>query len=120
MDIFNNEIDRLNFEDFIWIIFIGLILLNILGDNFQKEFLKENIKEKEIKANNIFLFVLVVTFFIYLYFFIRNFSAFEKANDENKSLFFIKLLGSSFFIAGIICLIYFQSKQSSFIGTPAL
>ena len=110
MNIFNNDLERLNFEDFIWVIFIGLILLNIVGDNFQKEFLKTSNKNDESKANNVFLFVLVVTFFIYLYFFVRNFSALERASEENKKIFSIKLLGSSFFIAGIICLIYFQSK----------
>lgn len=120
MNIFNNDLERLNFEDIIWIIFIGLILLNIVGDNFQKEFIKTNNKKEESKANNIFLFVLVVTFFIYLYFFVRNFNALERASEENKGLFSIKLLGSAFLIAGIICLIYFQSKQVDFIGTPAL
>lgn len=120
MDIFNNDLERLNFEDFIWVIFIGLILLNIVGDNFQKEFIKTNNKNDESKANNIFLFVLLVTLFIYLYFFVRNFNALERASEENKKLFFIKLLGSSFLIAGIICLIYFQFKQVDFIGTPAL
>ena len=32
------EINRLNFEDILWIIFIGLSILNIVSNNFQKEF----------------------------------------------------------------------------------
>lgn len=119
MDIFNNDFERLTFEDFIWILFIGLALLNIVGDNLLKEFIRNNKQSDENNANNIFLFVLVVTFFIYLYFFIRNFNALEKASEEDKKLFFIKLLGSAFLIAGVICLIYFQFKQVDFIGTPA-
>lgn len=119
MDIFNNDLDRLNFEDFIWIIFIGLALLNIVGDHLLKEFIKYNNQNDESRANNIFLFVLIVTFFIYLYFFIRNFNALNKASEEEKNVFSIKLLGSAFLIAGVICLIYFQSKQVDFIGTPA-
>lgn len=119
MDIFNNDLDRLNFENFIWIIFIGLALLNIVGDYLLKEFIKNNNQSDESRANKIFLFVLVVTFFIYLYFFIRNFNALEKANEEDKRVFSIKLLGSAFLIAGVICLIYFQFKQVDFIGTPA-
>lgn len=118
MDIFNNDFDRLNFEDFIWIIYIGLALLSIFGDKLQKEFLIEADKAKEKESNNIFLFILVVTFFIYLYFFVRNLYDLEKADSDVKELFSIKLLGSSFFIAGIICLIYFQSKQTNFVGTP--
>lgn len=119
MNIFNNDLERLNFEDFLWILFIGLALLNIVGDNLLKEFIIDNNAEDSVKANNIFLFVLVVTFFIYLYFFIRNFNALERASEDNRRLLFIKLLGSTFLIAGIICLIYFQSKQTNFIGTPA-
>ena len=55
-----------------------------------------------------------------IYFFIRNYKAFEKANDNEKKLFAIKLLGSALLISGVICLIYFQFKQVDFVGTPVI
>ena len=120
MDILNNDLERLDFENIIWIIFIVLAVLNISGDNLLKDFIVTNDKSEESYANKIFLFVLVISLFIYIYFFIRNYNAFENARDNEKNLFAIKLLGSALLIAGIICLIYFQSKQVDFVGTPAI
>lgn len=67
----NDEISRLNFEDFLWFIFALLCFLN-------------------------------------------------RVSGSQKALYRIKLLGSSLLLAGVICLIYFQVNNNSFIGSPAL
>ena len=115
-----NEINRLNFEDFIWIIFAIISLLNVFGNFNEKEFFKTNNEIFDEKSNLIFKFTLLLALFIYIYFFIRNPKAFIKASTWEKELFSIKLLGSSLLIAGIICLIYFQFNEKSFVGLPAL
>lgn len=115
-----NEINRLNFEDFLLLVFIVLSIINIYGDYNEKEFIKTSDRKYKNKANVIFEITLFVTLFIYLYFFIRNYNAYQKAEEKDKKLFIIKLMGSGLLIAGIICLIYFQDKQTSFTGTPAL
>lgn len=115
-----NTINRLKFEDLLWIIFVILSIANIYGDNNEKKFLETNNKAYETKSNQIFEITLTITFFIYVYFFIRNYSAYKKATFQEKELYMVKLLGSSLLIAGIICLLYFQTKQISFVGSPAL
>ena len=115
-----NEINRLNLEDLIWVVFIILSAFNIYGDKLEKDYLKTNNQKYEKNANIVFEIVLIITFFIYIYFWQRNYKAYISARKEEKELLIIKLLGSSFLIAGIICLIYFQSKNSGFIGTPAI
>lgn len=115
-----NEINRLNFEDFLWIIFIILALINIYGDYNDKEFLKTNKSEFKTKANQAFVITIFVSLLIYLYFFARNYKAYKKATEQQKELYKIKLLGSGFLIAGAICLLYFQINQTSFTGSPAL
>lgn len=115
-----DEIKRLNFEDLLWIAFIFLSIMNIYGDYNEKEYLKTNSKNYKNQANNIFEFTLIVTFFIYIYFLIRNYNALEKATEEQKNLYTIKLLGSSLLIAGVLCLLYFQRKQRDFTGSPAI
>ena len=108
------EIKRLNFEDFLWIVFIFLSIMNIYGDYNEKEFLKTNRKSFKDSANSIFELTIIVTFLIYIYFFVRNYNALEKATEEQKNLYAIKLLGSSLLIAGVLCLLYFQRKQRWF------
>ena len=120
MSIFDDDIKRLNFEDYIWILFAILSFFNIYGDYLQKEFIKSNNKKYEKNANTVFLLVLVLGFFIYLYFFYRNYKIFLKTKNEDKGIFVIKLIGSALLISGSICLIYFQYKQTNFIGTPGI
>lgn len=120
MSMFDDDIKRLNFEDYIWIVFAILAFLNIFGDNLQKIFIRTNYSEFEDKANNVFLFTLIISFIIYIYFFYRNYRAFLKVSNNEKSIFLVKLIGSSLLIGGVICLIYFQANQTNFIGTPAI
>ena len=115
-----NELKRLRFENIIWVIFIILGVLNIFGDFNSEEYILTKEKIYKENSNNIFLITLVVTFFIYIYFLNRNYKAYIKATPEEKNLYIVKVLGSSFLIAGIICLIYFQLKDSNFIGSPAI
>lgn len=114
------ELARLNFEDIIWLVFIILSAMNIFGDTNEKEFLKTNNTNFKNNANKIFTFTLIASLFIYIYFFARNYKAFQKASETEKNLFLIKLLGSSFLIVGVLLLIFFQVNQTSFIGTPAI
>ena len=65
----NNEVERLDFESILWILFIVLGILNIYGNQEEKEYIETNNKDYEKKANKIFKITLSVTLLIYLYFF---------------------------------------------------
>lgn len=116
----DKEIFRLDFENFLWFLFIILSFLNICGDNDDKKYLRSGKVYYSRQANHIFTFTLAVTFFIYLYFFVRNYKMYESVSDSQNKIYLIKLLGSSFLMAGNIYLRYFQNKESSFVGAPAI
>lgn len=120
MESIYSEIDRLNFENILWFIFIVLSILNIIGDNYEKKFVSFNDYYYKMEANKIFEFTLIVSFFIYLYFLYRNYNSMNNVSNDMKEFYEIKFLGSLFLIIGILCLIYFQEKQTSFVGSPAL
>lgn len=115
-----DELQRLNFEDGLWILFAILCFMNVYGDYNEKEYVITHDDLFKDNSNHIFELTLLITLMIYIYFFRRNYKAYEKTSEQDKQLYAIKLLGSSFLIAGILCLIYFQTKQSSFIGSPAI
>ena len=50
----------------------------------------------------------------------RNYNSINSVSNDMKEIYEIKFLGSLFLIIGILCLIYFQEKQTSFVGSPAL
>lgn len=120
MSEFNNEIERLDIENFIWVIFIILSLFSIIGNYDERLFLKEKNYYYKDQANKIFEFSLIVTFFIYLYFFYRNYEAYENSSLEMRKLYQVKVMGTLFLIIGILCSLYFQKSQSSFVGSPVL
>lgn len=49
----SNDILRLNFENFIWIVFITICVLNINADNDEKKFINTNNSVYKTEANNI-------------------------------------------------------------------
>ena len=114
------EIDRLHYENFLWIIFVLTAILNIVGDYDEEKLLVTNNQVYKKYANEIFSVTIIVTIAIYFYFIRRNATAFKNASLCDKEDYFIKLLGSSFLIAGAICLLYFQGKRTNFVGSPSI
>lgn len=114
------NIERLDFENLLWLVFIVLSFLNIVGDEDEKKFLLTNNQEFKDESNHIFTLTLTVTIFVYLYFFNRNVTSLKNAPNNQKELFTIKVLGSVFLIIGIVFLLYFQTRQTSFPGSPAI
>ena len=64
----SNDILRLNFENFIWIVFITISVLNIIADNDEKKFINTNNSVYKTEANNIFELTISL---IYIYFAFR-------------------------------------------------
>ena len=64
----------------LWFVFILLCLLNIDADNIEIDSIHSNVIDN--KSNEIFLFTLIVTFFIYLYFLIRNINSYDEINNK--------------------------------------
>ena len=108
------QLAQLRFEDFLWITYAGISLANVYGDSFEEEYLKVHDVRDQITSNKIFEATILLTLLIYIYFFIRNVDFYRRAKEEDKEMFFIRLLGSSFLIAGAICLLYFQTNQTFF------
>lgn len=115
-----SELRRLDFENFLWVIFIFLAVLNIIGDLDDQDFIRNGNKEKQIEANKIFEFTVSVTIFIYIYYLLRNYAFYVNADGKTKEQLFIKLFGSVLLLVGALCLLYFQKIESGFEGTPAV
>lgn len=116
----DEEINRLHFENIVWVIFAILAFLNIVGDNDSINFLKTNNPKYKNESDTIFKITLFCTFLIYLYFFNRNIKAYKKVSQSKKELYKVKVYGSLFLIIGILLLIYFQNKETSFLDSPAI
>ena len=106
-----NELSRLRFEDYLWIFYGSIIMINIFGNYYEKEYVKTGFRQLGVKYNSIFELVLILTFFIYIYLFIRNYNNYQKAPIEEQNVYLVRILGNAFLIAGILCFIYYQDFQ---------
>lgn len=120
METVQNEINRLNFEDWIFIFFIVASLLNIYGDNLLKKYLTKNDIEDKEKADEVFTIVIIISIFLYLYFVKRNFKFYIEGEEQEKNVLSIKLIGSLLLLAGAILLLIFQLKDSDIIAPPSV
>lgn len=110
-------IKRLSFENYIWVIFIIISILDIYGDELIKKYLKYNDLESDKKAKKIFFYVSIVTIIIYIYFILRNYKDFQ--THEYNDLYKIRLFGSILILVGTVCLFYFQIKTTVITDSPS-
>lgn len=110
----NNELKEVIINEWIWVVFLILSLLNIYGDELEKKTLKENEKHNE-KARKLFLVTASVALIIYLYFVITSYNKLQKAKNEKKNtqLREINFLGQSLIFIGACLLIYFNIKNKN-------
>lgn len=114
------EIKEINTEDFLSSIFIILGILSIYANQIQKKYIKTKIPKYKENAEKIFNLIIFITSLLYLFFLYRNYKNYQNAPEEKKEIFKIRLLGSCFFLAGIICTIYFNLNNKTYEGVPEL
>lgn len=105
----DEQIKKLNIENLIWVINIAISIFNIYGDELIKDSIRKKDMRKDLLAKKVFSIILIVTLIIYIYFFKRNYNDLEKHKTDKK--YKVRLLGSVFAIASILCFLYFQLKS---------
>lgn len=98
-------INRLSFENLIWIAFIIISIIDIYGDELIKKSLINNDKNLDKKAKKLFLGILIFSLLIYYYFLCRNYNDYKKHNNKAYKTRFI---GSILVFIGTICFLYYQ------------
>ena len=110
----NSNVDRqlkeLRIEDMLSEAFIIIGLLSLYGNYLEKKHLKTNDNNYHEKSTSVFNFILIATLILYLIFLYRNYTNYKNATEERKEMFRIRLLGSCFFLAGIICNIFYHKN----------
>lgn len=114
------ELRELKTQNFLFLLFAIISIMNINGDYYEEEYIRNNNLDSKNKANKIFKLTIKIAILIYIFYLVRNYEAYKNVSEEKKKLYFIKLYGSCLIIAGSICLLYFQNNQTSFVGGPAV
>lgn len=107
MNDINEQLKEIAIEDFIWIIFIFTSIAALLSDNFEKKWLLTKNKKDYVTYKEINIVLLIISFLVYLYFFIINYKKYKQAHQTGtiKDMFFndINFVAASLFlIAGLL------------------
>ena len=105
----NNKLKELNIEDFIWVIYIGIILLSWYSNKLERKYYinNDNISKEEYRKIIIFIFSILII--VYLYFLKGSYNDIMniKITDSNKKkeLLYLSFIASLLIaISGIIFL----------------
>lgn len=115
----NNDeqlIKRLQFENFIWIAFIIISAIDIYGDELIKKSIVESNQELRLKAENLFVFVALISILVYIYFFCRNYYEYK---EKRCTIYEIRLIGSLLILTGTLLLLYFQLFNNKDLELPS-
>lgn len=81
----NNEtLKEIRIEDYIWIIYIFIIIFALISNYFEKEFVLKHHKKDEKTFRNINTLIFTITFFIYIYFVYINYKHLKELNRNSK------------------------------------
>ena len=97
-DFLDNKLKQLKIEDFIWIIYIGIIFISWYANNLERKYFIYNDIESKEKYRKIMIFIFSILIVVYLYFLkdsyndIINLKPYD--SDKTKKLIFLSFIGS--------------------------
>ena len=92
------RLKQLKIEDFIWIIYIGIIILSLYSNVLERKyFINNDINSKE-KYRNINIIIFSILIVVYLYFVKDAYDSFKKLNkcdsEKKRNLTLLSLIGA--------------------------
>lgn len=99
----NDKLRELKIEDFIWVVYIGIILLSWYSNSLERKYYVSNDIESKEKYRKIIIFIFSILVIVYLYFFIDSYNSVKdlKPSDSDKK----KCLNYLSFFASLLILI---------------
>jgi len=90
----NPRTKELQIDEIIWIFFIIISIINIIGDEFEKDYCKNNNPNSLNTSKNIFTFTLSISLLIYIYILYLRYNKYKKNPDEslNKKRLFASII----------------------------
>lgn len=112
----NNKtiINSINIEKILSIIFIIIGIANIFGDELLIKSYKENNPNLRKKADDIFLYGLIVSYLLYIVIVARAYTAYidKKNTNEDASQELLRLFGSLLILVGFSIIFYYFIKNN--------
>ena len=108
-DKINSKLKQLKIENFIWIIYIGIIILSWYANSLEKKYFIFNDLLSKKKYRQVMLFIFSILIVVYFYFLRDSYNDFknisEKDSCKKQNLVFLSFIASLLiFVSGLIFL----------------
>ena len=112
---YDYALKELYIDEWIWIIFIVLSLLNIFGDELKKDDVRLGSNNNDYLSRRIFTFTVFVSLIVYIYIANRNYRNLKivVCQGMDTRLHELRLLGSILVVVGVLLFLYFQLNSSA-------
>lgn len=99
-DELNEKLKQITIEDYIWIIYLGIIFLSWYGNSYERKYYINNDINSKTKYKNITILVFSILIIVYLYFFKNSVNDLKNIkpyySKKKKDLIYLSFLGSLF------------------------
>lgn len=111
----NERLNQLRTEDFIWIIYIGIIFMSWIANSLERNyFLTNNLESKE-KYRRLMILIFVIAILVYIYFLKDSADDLRKLKPsdtkEKKQLTFLSFVGSVLIAVSGFIFLYIAIKD---------
>jgi len=108
------RLTELTVDEWIWVVFIILSILNITGDECEKKYCRYHEVNAKSLSKKIFKITVFVSFLIYFYLSIKNYNKYKllKENNEDVSLAISRYFASVLVVIASFIFLYAQFKDS--------
>lgn len=99
-DELNEKLKQITIEDYIWIIYLGIIFLSWYGNSYERKYYINNDINSKTNYKNITILIFSILIIVYLYFFKNSVNDLKNIkpyySKKKKDLIYLSFLGSLF------------------------
>lgn len=106
----NKKLKQLSTEDFIWLIYIGIIILSWYSNTFERKYFIYNDRQSKEKYRKLTMLIFIILIIVYTYFLKDSYEEIKSLkpydSERKKTLTYLSFLGSLLIaISGAIFLV---------------
>ena len=113
----NEKLKQITIEDYVWIIYIGIIVTSWYANKYESDYFKYNDIVSKEKYRRIMIRIFTILVVVYLYFFKGSFDDLMNINNSDsinkKELTYLSYVGSLFILLSGIIFLYIAYKDEN-------
>lgn len=94
---------QIDIENFIWIIYLGIILLCFISNDFEKQYYETNNSDAKESYRLLNIIIFCIVFLVYIYYFLGSYNSVINLKDTDSSN--AKLFNTLNFVASLLVVI---------------